>query len=179
VTGSNSGVTTTERRKRGERAARSRTFLGVWLVAVACTPEPNRVHSAAPPAAIPLSMPGPSPTGRDAATASALNARCIGCHSEIAAEWRGSFHAQAQRDPAYQRAFAIEPLPFCQGCHAPETAANRPVPEAAADLGVGCVTCHVVGEHLLASSAGTSTPPHAVTRSVTSSRFQISRPAQS
>lgn len=110
-------------------------------------------------------MPGPSPTGRDAATASSLNASCTGCHGEIAAEWRASFHAQAQRDPAYQRAFALEPLPFCQGCHAPETAADRPVPEAAADLGVGCVTCHVVGDHLLASVAGIGSPPHAVTRS--------------
>jgi len=150
---------------RGHRVAWSYALLGVWLIAVACAPEPNRVHAEAPAAAIPLAMPGPSPTGRDAASASALNARCTGCHSEIAAEWRTSFHAQSQRDPAYQRAFAIEPLPFCQGCHAPETAANRPVPEAAADLGVGCVTCHVVGDHLLASSAGTSEPPHAVTRS--------------
>ncbi|HYQ04634.1 MAG TPA: multiheme c-type cytochrome [Polyangiaceae bacterium] len=98
-------------------------------------------------------------------TASAINATCTGCHGEIAAEWRASFHAQAQRDPAYQRAFAIEPLPFCQGCHAPETAANRPVPEEAADLGVGCVTCHVVGDHLLASTSGTSSPPHTITRS--------------
>ena len=114
-------------------------------------------------------MPGPAPRGRDAASASALNATCTGCHAEIAAEWRASFHAQAQRDAAYQRAFLLEPLPFCQGCHAPETEANRPVPELAAELGVGCVTCHVVGEHLLASAstteAGLRTPPHAVTRS--------------
>ena len=94
----------------------------------------------------------------------------MGCHSEITAEWRGSFHAQAQRDPAYQRAFAIEPLPFCQGCHAPETDPNQPVPEAAADLGVGCVTCHVVGDHLLASASGSGTgtgaTPHELTRTV-------------
>jgi hypothetical protein len=111
-------------------------------------------------------MPGPAPRGRDAATASALNASCTGCHSEIAAEWRASFHAQSQHDPAYQRAFALEPLPFCQSCHAPESNVKQPVPAAAADLGVGCVTCHVVGDHLLASTNGTSagTPPHAVTR---------------
>jgi len=137
----------------------------VWLGALSCTPEPVRIRTT-PPATGRLSMPGPSPRGRDAATASELNAQCTACHSEIAAEWRSSFHAQAQRDPAYQRAFAIEPLPFCQGCHAPEADANRPVPEAAAELGVGCVTCHVVGEHLLASAHGTSRepPPHASTR---------------
>jgi hypothetical protein len=110
-------------------------------------------------------MRGPAPSGRDPATASALNASCTGCHSEIAAEWRASFHGQAQKDPAYQRAFAIEPLPFCQSCHAPEADAHRPVPESAADLGVGCVTCHVVGDQLLASAAGTAVPPHEVRRS--------------
>ena len=114
-------------------------------------------------------MPGPSPRGRSAETASALNATCTGCHREIAAEWRASFHAQAQHDPAYQRAFAVEPLPFCQSCHAPETDASRPVPQAAADLGVGCVTCHVTGEHVLAveKAAGSdlSSAPHALQRS--------------
>jgi hypothetical protein len=111
-------------------------------------------------------MPGPAPRGRSAEGASALNATCTGCHREIAAEWRASFHAGSQRDAAYQRAFALEPLPFCQGCHAPETSAFAPVPDAAADIGVGCVTCHVVGDHVLAagsvSSAGVA--PHALTR---------------
>jgi len=158
------GEPKTERRASAGRPALF-WALGAMLGSFACAPEPIRVHAARPEArALPLEMPGPSPRGREAATASALNATCTGCHSEIAAEWRASFHAQAHHDPAYQRAFAIEPLPFCQGCHAPETSANKPVPEAAADLGVGCVTCHVVGDHLLASSSGTSSPPHAVTR---------------
>ena len=145
--------------------------LAAVLGLVACTAEPPRVRAVAPVSAVvALEMPGPAPRGRDAATASALNAGCTGCHREIAAEWRASFHARAQHDPAYQRAFAIEPLPFCQGCHAPETSADRPVPQAAADLGVGCVTCHVVGEHLLASPGRSPSPggkegaPHAVTR---------------
>lgn len=160
--------------KNEPRANRARAGFLLWafgamLGPVACG-EPSQVHAAAPVApAVPLAMPGPAPRGRDAATASALNATCTGCHGEIAAEWRASFHAQAQHDAAYQRAFALEPLPFCQGCHAPETDANRPVPELAADLGVGCVTCHVVGEHLLASprsaETGSGTPPHPVTRS--------------
>jgi Cytochrome c554 and c-prime len=97
-----------------------------------------------------------------------LNATCTACHREIAAEWRASFHARADRDEAYQRAFALEPLPFCQGCHAPEADPFRPVPEAAADLGVGCVTCHVAGEHVLAALNTNATNdaalPHALTR---------------
>ena len=112
-------------------------------------------------------MPGPAPRGRDADTASALNATCTRCHADIAAEWRASFHAHSQHDAAYQRAFALEPLPFCQGCHAPETNAFEPVPEPAADLGVGCVTCHVTNDHVLAAPRSThgTTAPHAVTRS--------------
>ena len=154
----------TRPRERGRRAV-PLLYAGCGLALFACAPEPNRVHPAAPAIAAALAMPGPSPRGRDAAAASALNATCTGCHGEIADEWRASFHAQAQRDEAYQRAFALEPLPFCQGCHAPEADAKLPVPEAAAELGVGCVTCHVVGDHLLASSTGSSTPAHAVTRS--------------
>jgi hypothetical protein len=158
------GEAPTERAASAQRAA---LVLGALLAVLpmGCTAEPAGVPAAAPLAPAPLEMPGPSPRGRDAASASALNATCTGCHGEIASEWRASFHAQSQRDPAYQRAFALEPLPFCQGCHAPETSAHQPVPAAAADLGVGCVTCHVVGDHLLASANRTSAPPHAVTRS--------------
>jgi len=151
-------------------AGRAALTLGAWLAllgAVACGPEAARVSPATQAASPPLQMPGPAPRGRDIATASTLNATCTGCHAEIAAEWRASFHAQAQRDPAYQRAFAIEPLPFCQGCHAPEASVAQPVPEAAAELGVGCVTCHVVADHLLASASTSdaSMAPHALTRS--------------
>lgn len=139
-------------------------FSGVH--ACGCAPEPANVvarESRAPA----LAMPGPAPRARSAAAASALNATCTACHREIASEWASSFHAQAERDPAYRRAFQIEPLPFCQGCHAPETDANAPVPEAASTIGVGCVTCHVVGDDLLAAAkpnAGASAP-HALTRS--------------
>jgi hypothetical protein len=114
----------------------------------------------------PITMPGPAPRGRDAESALALNQNCADCHAEIAREWAGSFHALSQNDPAYQRAFALEPLPFCQGCHAPETDPFAPVPEAAAAVGVGCVTCHVVGEHVLAApKTEFSRPaPHGLTR---------------
>lgn len=85
---------------------------------------------------------------------------------EIAGEWRQSLHARAHTDPVYQRAFAIEPLPFCQGCHAPEADPNQPVPESAAQLGVACVTCHVLGDQIAAarSDRARGSAPHPVLR---------------
>jgi hypothetical protein len=114
----------------------------------------------------------PRDTG-DTEDAAAANARCERCHEDIAAEWRASLHQKAHTDPLYARAFAIEPLPFCQGCHAPEADPAAPVPAAAADVGVGCVTCHVTGDTILAAPQGATAParepqggpvPHAVTR---------------
>ena len=142
----------------------------IWVVLAACFAACTQNSVPIPVASTAnqshVEMPGPAPRGRDAASASASNATCTTCHTEIAAEWRASFHARSQRDEAYQRAFALEPLPFCQGCHAPEADAFKPVPELAAELGVGCVTCHVTGDHVLAIAreAFAAQAPHAVTR---------------
>jgi hypothetical protein len=71
----------------------------------------------------------------------AANTDCERCHAELAAEWRGSLHAQAWDDPVFLAAYVIEPLAFCRGCHAPEA----PVAELASParhLGVACITCH-------------------------------------
>jgi hypothetical protein len=103
-------------------------------------------------------LPGPAPRGRSVEVALALNGACEGCHAQIAAEWRESLHARSHTDAVYQRAFALEPLQFCQACHAPEADPALPVPEAAAKLGVGCVTCHVVAGELLAA------PPRSAAR---------------
>ena len=104
-------------------------------------------------------LPGPSPRGRSAEDAAALNRGCEGCHAEIAGEWRGSFHARSHMDAAYQRALALEPLGFCRGCHAPEADERAAVPAAAASVGVGCVTCHVVGKDVLAGAATSRAEP--------------------
>lgn len=85
----------------------------------------------------------------------ALNTTCEGCHADIAREWRDSLHAAAHTDAVYQRALEIEPLAFCQGCHAPEANPHEPVPASAARLGVACVTCHVLGGEI----AGTARAP--------------------
>jgi hypothetical protein len=91
-----------------------------------------------------LSM--PAPYRKRLAAAVSLNASCEGCHDEEAREWRGSHHQLAHVDPAFRRAFAIEPTPFCRGCHAPEADPAREPPAAVSALGVGCVTCHVTEE---------------------------------
>jgi hypothetical protein len=77
------------------------------------------------------------------------NQRCESCHVEIAREWRQSLHAQSHSDPVYQRALAVEPLPFCQGCHAPEADPEQPVAAAVGEVGVACVTCHVLGNRVV------------------------------
>lgn len=96
------------------------------------------------------SMPKPAPQSRTI-DAVAMNASCESCHVDIAAEWKRSLHRAAHTDPVYQRAFAIEPLPFCQGCHAPEADPNGPVPDKLGALGIGCVTCHVTNHEVLAA----------------------------
>ncbi len=73
----------------------------------------------------------------------AVNARCASCHQEIAREWRESMHGRAFEDPSFQQAFALEPLPFCHNCHAPEATPQRPEPALAA-LGIPCTTCHSI-----------------------------------
>ncbi|MFV8749035.1 multiheme c-type cytochrome [Nannocystaceae bacterium ST9] len=88
--------------------------------------------------------PGPARADRQAdPTRAALDRECRSCHVDAAHEWQSSQHAGAWSSAAFQRAFVLEPLPFCQSCHAPETSPREPVPSWAAELGVGCVTCHV------------------------------------
>jgi hypothetical protein len=87
-------------------------------------------------------LPGPAPRAHDDATIR-KNASCAGCHPDVAAEWESSLHHQAWVDPVFQSAYEIEPLPFCRGCHAPESDSAREPTTAAKHLGVGCVTCHV------------------------------------
>src|SRR5688500_570709 len=79
----------------------------------------------------------------------AENARCESCHREIAAEWRGSQHQTAFTDPTFQAALAIEPKAFCRNCHAPEDP-NASRPDGPHTLGIGCVTCHLQAEVVLA-----------------------------
>jgi hypothetical protein len=113
-----------------------------------------------------VSMPGPAPQHRGREIDAAVeNARCEQCHVAIAEEWRASLHRGSDVDPVYARAFAVEPLPFCQGCHAPEADADAPVPEGKARIGTGCVTCHLTENGVLAAPRSDApASPHPVIR---------------
>src|SRR5688572_17863817 len=81
---------------------------------------PSTARSSSPAAPlVAAAMPGPGRRGGSAAVLQ--NQACEGCHSDVAAEWRGSMHRGAHDNLAYQKAFAIEPMPFCTRCHAPES----------------------------------------------------------
>ncbi len=113
-------------------------------------------------------MPGPAPQSRmmDEVDAAAKNAECESCHVDIAAEWKRSLHREAFTDPVYQRAFTLEPLPFCQGCHAPEANPKAPVPAALGAIGVGCVTCHWTGHEVLAAPRPEASKGHVEAHSI-------------
>ena len=124
----------------------------------------------------PQPMPGPY-RGRLGA-AVALNATCVSCHTHEAEEWRASRHREAYSSAAFQEALRIEPIAFCRGCHAPESDPASAPSQPVADLGVGCVTCHVAEEGVVLgaassaadSSAGASPAPHPVRRSLAFAR---------
>ncbi|WP_438020920.1 multiheme c-type cytochrome [Sorangium sp. So ce315] len=149
---------------------------GVWLVVGlllgsggACAAAPDRPDRAgAPPASQAAAAAGaaqpprpamPTPARGRLDAAVAANRACEGCHDEAAREWRASLHRSANTEPAYRRAFAIEPMPFCRGCHAPEAVPVEPEPEAVGALGVGCVTCHVTAASSADASAGVLAAP--------------------
>jgi nitrate reductase cytochrome c-type subunit len=146
--------------------ARPLLALIVAAAAIGCgDAAPANAPRMSAPAAGPR-MPGPGAArGLEAARA---NEACAGCHLQEAAEWRGSLHQRAQIDPSYERAFAIEPMAFCQSCHAPEADPEGEVAAAVGAIGVGCVTCHDAGGGVLAGPRARSPgvrAPHAIARS--------------
>jgi hypothetical protein len=159
---------------RGVRAA----LLAALSFGLACHAEPGREPALAEVEGGPVWqgyvadhwLPGPrsrghadTPTGPDR---SALEARCRSCHVEIAHQWDRSEHAGAWSSDAFQAAFAREPLRFCQACHAPEVPADSEVPEWAAAIGIGCVTCHVEpGTERIWSATVSAASPHPVATS--------------
>lgn len=89
--------------------------------------------------------------------------RCTTCHAEIAREWDASMHHRSGTDPAYLRAVAIEPLPFCRACHVPSADPGEASPPALAAHGIGCPSCHLglAAEH----GSRAKTDKHAPVRS--------------
>lgn len=94
---------------------------------------------------VPLPGPAPrSPSSPLVGIGLPKDERCGDCHAEIAKEWQRSLHRAAWENDYFQHAYAVEPLAFCRGCHAPlADPAAEPGAEAR-HAGVGCTTCHVV-----------------------------------
>lgn len=103
----------------------------------------------------------PGPWTGHAPTPPFGDAECAKCHVDIAAEWRSSLHARSFSDDYVARAIAVEPTPFCRGCHAPEEDPSGPARPST--TGVGCVVCHVDEEAIVgATSRPASDGAHAV-----------------
>jgi Cytochrome c554 and c-prime len=108
----------------------------------------------------------PRPARARGEVAARINAECERCHLAEAQQWRGSLHQRANVEPAYRRAFQLEPQPFCRSCHAPEADPMAAASETLSHLGVGCVSCHLEGDAVLATATPRSAEraPHALLR---------------
>ncbi|MDD5615861.1 MAG: multiheme c-type cytochrome [Candidatus Methanoperedens sp.] len=83
---------------------------------------------------------------------------CGGCHEEIYAQWNGSMHSMAHKDPVYEKLFVIASREtnssfdaFCTKCHAPIDYLSGKIPSAdnynvseISEKGVSCDFCHTV-----------------------------------
>jgi hypothetical protein len=148
----------THARIRGEdlgRAYRRRAWCLLLLAPgfVACAREEvrSRTEAAPVPATTPYALAAlearmPRPYRGRLEAAAALNDTCRSCHPTESEQWEGSRHHDADTNAAYREAFAIEPTPFCRGCHAPESDPRKEPSREVGELGVGCVTCHVTEE---------------------------------
>src|SRR5688572_9202237 len=148
---------------------RSRSSNGALQVAFVCLIGLAGLFGAVQPVSATRAprMPGPWPVRPKGALVDAvqMNTRCEGCHADIAQEWRDSLHSHAYSNPEFQSALAIEPLPFCRGCHAPEANPVATTDVALQRLGVACVSCHVVDGAVLAAPTEKRSPEHALLRS--------------
>jgi hypothetical protein len=126
-----------------------------WLVVVvaAVLAAVTGVVVEAPPAAAasPVRSPLPAPaTGQNAPIRSLPGVGTVdaaycttSCHQAIGAEWKASLHRDAWNDPVFGKAYELEPVAFCRGCHAPEANPQGQPSAAARRDGVSCTTCHV------------------------------------
>lgn len=145
-------------------AARWWGGLGVAMLLGAGVAAQVRARPTAPARAV---LPGPS-KGRPAVDRVAANEGCQQCHRQQAADWSRSLHRHAFDNPVFAASFGRNREPFCRSCHAPESDPRTPVSGAESSVGVGCVTCHGMGDDVLAvpratmSSVGIA--PHGVVR---------------
>ena len=98
-----------------------------------------------------LDMPTPAPDRGAARARLSQNEGCVRCHQDIAAEWDASAHKSAYSDHYFQRSLALEPQAFCRGCHAPEASPQKDAPPHLAEIGVACVSCHVIDGRIVST----------------------------
>ncbi len=111
---------------------------------------------------------GPTPAGTSGTDAGS----CAGCHEDIAAEWRSSFHASAWTNDVFQASYAIEPRASCRRCHAPLGDDDAEPVGLAADEGISCAVCHVRDGAILGTGRTRSHSPHPVrVAAIDTSRF--------
>ncbi len=107
---------------------------------------------------------GPVHVANKLCSARQTDADCAACHAEVAREAGQSSHASAWSGAFFQAQWQKEPLAACVHCHAPQ---GVPVASAGAGpVGLGCATCHVRVDGIVAGAAvAAPTPaPHAVVR---------------
>lgn len=103
-----------------------------------------------------IPLPGPAPRGHLEPVAGIglpKDERCGDCHEEIAAEWKRSLHRRAWENEYFEHAYALEPLAFCRGCHAPQAEPHAEPSAEARHVGVGCTSCHVVPAGIVGTQA--------------------------
>ncbi len=61
------------------------------------------------------------------------SAECGACHTEAFETWSRSRHAASATNATYRASHALEPMPWCDSCHAPQ----------GVDEGISCAACHV------------------------------------
>ncbi len=82
-----------------------------------------------------------------------LNDDCKKCHADVYAEWTVTQHAKSWTDPVFQAEISKldDKGASCARCHAPRALWHMEMGEIPAardkdrDLGVNCVTCHMLG----------------------------------
>ncbi len=97
-----------------------------------------------------LLAPLSSPANQEASVPPPSRLDCASCHSEIHAEWEGSLHGRAWKDPIYQAAVKKVTNPAsCYPCHVPKPLhesglGNLPAArETDRDSGIHCDACHL------------------------------------
>jgi len=111
----------------------------------------------------PLPGPGPRAVSDDERThRQRENVSCVGCHPQIGREWALSLHQHAWTDDVFQKAYSVEPVAFCRSCHAPESDPAVDPSARAQAIGVGCVTCHGAGGHVVGPRPAPATALHPV-----------------